>query len=172
MPLRLVYLIVTTVFAFLRLLPGSDRDKDIEILVLRHQLTVLQRQVAKPAFTSGDRFVLAGLLGLLPRGKLRHLALLVRPETVLRWHRDLLRRRDAAACTPRRRGRPRTFSSIRLLVLRLARENPSWGYRRIHGELAALGVTVAASTVWEFMKVYGIDPSPERQHTTWADFLP
>lgn len=171
MPLRLVYLIVTTVFAFLRLLPGSDRDKDIEILVLRHQLTVLQRQVAKPAFTSGDRFVLAGLLGLLPRGKLRHLALLVRPETVLRWHRDLLRRRDAVACTPRRRGRPRTLSSIRLLVLRLARENSSWGYRRIHGELAALGVTVAASTVWEILKVYGIDPSPERQHTTWADFL-
>nr|WP_260408641.1 integrase core domain-containing protein [Planomonospora venezuelensis] len=169
--LRLVYLIVTTVFAFLRLLPGSDRDKEIEILVLRHQLTVLQRQVSKPAFTSGDRFVLAGLLGHLSMGKLRHLALLVRPETILRWHRDLLRRRHAAACTPRRRGRPRTISSIRLLVLRLARENPSWGYRRIHGELVALGVTVAASTVWEIMKVHGIDPSPERQHTAWADCL-
>ncbi|WP_425312323.1 helix-turn-helix domain-containing protein [Planobispora rosea] len=77
----------------------------------------------------------------------------------------------AAACTPRRRGRPRTISSIRLLVLRLARENPCWGYRRIHGELAGFGVTVAASTVWEILKVHGIDPSPERQHTAWADFL-
>ncbi|WP_433441190.1 hypothetical protein [Nonomuraea sp. CA-141351] len=171
MLLRLVYLIVTIVFAFLRLLPRSDGDKEVEILVLRHQLTVLQRQVPKPAFTSGDRFVLAGLLGHLPMGKLRRLMLLVRPETILRWYRDLLRRRDAAACTPRRRGRPRTISSIRLLVLRLARENPCWGYRRIHGELAALGVTVAASTVWEMMKVHGVDPSPGRQHTAWADFL-
>ncbi|WP_344860420.1 hypothetical protein, partial [Planomonospora alba] len=89
MPLRLVYLIVTAVFAFLRLPPGNDHDKEIEILVLRHQLTVLQRQVSKPAFTSGDRFVLAGLLGLLPGDTLRHLALLARPETILRRHRDL-----------------------------------------------------------------------------------
>jgi transposase InsO family protein len=169
--LRLVYLTATTVFAFLRLLSGSDRDKEIEILVLRHQLTILQRQVAKPVFTSGDRFVLAGLLGRLPGDRLRHFTLLVRPDTILRWHRDLLRRRHAAACTPRRRGRPRTISSVRLLVLRLARENPSWGYRRIHGELVALGVTVAASTVWEILKGRGIDPSPERQHTAWADFL-
>ncbi|GAA2395632.1 hypothetical protein GCM10010404_61540 [Nonomuraea africana] len=149
MLLRLVYLTVTTVFAFMRLLPESDRDKEIEILVLRHQVAVLQRQVAKPALTPGDRFLLAGLLGHLSMDKLRHLTLLVRPETILRWHRDLLRRGHSAACTPRRRGRPRTISSIRLLVLRLARENPSWGYRRIHGELAALAITVAASTVWE-----------------------
>ncbi|MFC4062728.1 integrase core domain-containing protein [Planomonospora corallina] len=171
MLLRLVYLTVTTVFAFLRLLPGSERDKEIEILVLRHQLTVLQRQVPKPAFAPDDRFVLAGLLSRLSRDRIRYLTLLVRPETILRWHRDLLRRRDAAACTPRRRGRPRTISSIRLLVLRLARENPSWGYRRIHGELVALGVAVAASTVWEILKDHGIDPSPERRHTAWADFL-
>ncbi|GGL57816.1 hypothetical protein GCM10014719_69060 [Planomonospora parontospora subsp. antibiotica] len=127
--------------------------------------------MTKPAFTPGDRFVLAELLGHLSMGKLRHLALLVRPKTILRWHCDLLRRRDAAARTSRRRGHPRALSSIRLLVLRLARKNSSWGYRRIHGELAALGVTVAASTVWEIMKVHGIDPSPERQHTAWADFL-
>ncbi|MCW2890426.1 MAG: Integrase catalytic region [Streptosporangiaceae bacterium] len=155
----------------IRLLPRSDRDKEIEILVLRHQLTVLQRQVAKPSFTPDDRFLLAGLLHHLPMDKLRHLTLLVRPDTVMRWHRDLLRRRHAAACTPRRRGRPRTVRSIRALVLRLAQENASWGYRRIHGELAALGITVAASTVWEILKDHGIDPSPKRTATTWAEFL-
>ncbi|MEV0168067.1 hypothetical protein [Nonomuraea fuscirosea] len=98
----------------------------------------------------------------LPMDRLRHPALLVRPDTVLRWHRDLLRRRHAAAGAPGGRGRSRTVRSIRLLVLRLARENASWGYRRIHGELAALGIKVAASTVWEILKAHGIDPAPER----------
>jgi putative transposase len=89
----------------------------------------------------------------------------------LRWHRDLLKRRHAATCVPKRRGRPPTIRSIRTLVLRLARENASWGYRRIHGELAALGIQVAASTVWEILKEHGIPPAPERQSHTWADFL-
>lgn len=102
--------------------------------------------------------------------KLRHLLLLVRPDTLLRWHRDLLKRRHAATCVPKRRGRPPTIRSIRALVVRLARENASWGYRRIHGELAALGIKVAASTVWEILKEHGIPPAPEGQSTTWADF--
>jgi putative transposase len=169
--LRLAYLAATNTFALLRLLPMSDRDKDIEILALRHQLLVLQRQVSKPAFTDTDRAVLAGLLHHLPTNKLQHLLLLVRPETLLRWHRDLLKRRHAATCMPKRRGRPPTIRSIRALVLRLARENSSWGYRRIHGELAALGIMVAASTVWEILKEHGIPPAPERQNSTWADFL-
>ncbi|MET9249177.1 integrase core domain-containing protein [Nonomuraea sp. NPDC003709] len=171
MLLLLAYLTMRTAVSFLRLLPRTDRDKEIEILVLRHQLTVLRRQVAKPAFTPADRFLLAGLLHRLPMDKLRRLVLLVRPDTILRWHRDLLRRRHAAASALRRRGRPRTVRSIRLLVLRLARENTSWGYRRIHGELSALGIEAAASTVWEILKTHGIDPSPERTATTWAAFL-
>jgi putative transposase len=113
----------------------SNRDKDIEILALRHQLLVLQRQVGKPAFTDTDRAIHAGLLHHLPTGKLRRLLLLVRPDTIMRWHRNLLKRRHAATCAPKRRGRPPTVRSIRALVLRLARENSSWGYRRIHGEL-------------------------------------
>ncbi|MFF4828066.1 integrase core domain-containing protein [Streptomyces sp. NPDC001312] len=171
MLLRLAYLAVTNTFALLRLLPKSERDKDIEILALRHQLLVLQRQVGKPVFTDTDRAVLAGLLHHLPIDKLRQLLLLVRPDTILRWHRDLLKRRHAAHCAPRRRGRPPTVRSIRALVLRLARENSSWGYRRIHGELATLGVKVAASTVWEILREHGIPPAPERESTTWADFL-
>lgn len=171
MLLRLTYLAATNTLALLHLLSMSDRDKDIEILALRHQLLVLQRQVGKPTFTAADRAVLAGLLHHLPMDKLRHLLLLVRPDTILRWHRDLLKRRHAAAYVPKRRGRPPTVRSIRTLVLRLARENPSWGYRRIHGELAALGVKVAASTVWEILRAHGILPAPERQNTTWADLL-
>src|SRR5947209_17390162 len=130
----------------------SDRDKDIEILALRHQLLILQRQVGTPAFTPTDRMLLAGLLHRLPARKLRQLVLLVRPDTILRWHRDLLNRRHAATCKPKRRGRPPTVRSIRVLILRLARENPSWGYRRIHGELAILGIAIAASTVWEILR--------------------
>ncbi|SDD85739.1 Integrase core domain-containing protein [Streptomyces prasinopilosus] len=169
--LRLAYLAATNIFILLRLLPMSDREKDVEILALRHQPLILQRQVAKPAFTDTDRVVLAGLLHHLPREKLHHLLLLVRPDTILRWHRNLLRQRHAATCAPKRRGRPPTVRSIRALVLRLARENSSWGYRRIHGELAALGIKVAASTVWEILREHGIPPAPERQSTTWAAFL-
>ncbi|MEY9862949.1 transposase [Catenulispora sp. GAS73] len=160
-------------FAVLRLLPMSDRDKDAEILALRHQLAVLQRQLGsnRVRFAREDRAFLAALLKPLPRDSLRRLHLIVSPDTVLRWHRDLMRRRHANTCRPRRAGRPRTVASIRRLVLRLVRENPSWGYRRAHGELATLGIKIAASTVWEILKDEGIDPAPERTATTWAAFL-
>jgi hypothetical protein len=102
---------------------------------------------------------------------LRRVRLLVRPDTVLRWHRNLLARRHAARSRPHRTGRPRTLRSIRALVLRLARENPAWGYRRLHGELLVLGVRVAASTVWEILHEAGVDPAPERASSTWAAFL-
>ncbi|MEU4744350.1 integrase core domain-containing protein [Actinosynnema sp. NPDC023658] len=173
MLLRLAYLGVTNAFALLRLLPMSDRDKDTEILALRHQIMILERQLgnARPRFSPGDRAFLAALLHRLPADALRRLRLLVRPETVLRWHRDLPARRHAARSRPRRPGRPRTVRSIRLLVLRLARENPTWGYRRIHGELLVLGVKVAASTVWQILKDTGTDPTPQRTTTTWSAFL-
>ena len=173
MLLRLIYLSVTNVFALLRLLPVGDRDKDVEILALRHRITVLQRQLGttRPRLSPSDRAFLAALLHRLPRDVLGRFRLLVRPETVLRWHRDLLAHRHAARSRPGRPGRPRTIRSIRLLVLRLAQENPSWGYRRIHGELLVLGIKVAASTVWEILRQAGIDPVPERASATWADFL-
>lgn len=95
----------------------------------------------------------------------------VRPDTVLRWHRSLVARRHAAVSRPKRRGRPRPVRSVRDLVLRLVRENPSWGYRRVHGELLVLGVKIAASTVWEILREAGIDPAPERACSAWADFL-
>ena len=167
MLLRLVYLSVTYVFALLRLLAASDRDKDVEILVLRHQVAVLQRQLgtARPRFSLCDRAFLAALLHWLPRDGLSLVPLLARPETVLRWHRDLLARRHAARSRPNRPGQPRTVPSIRLLVLRLASDNPCWGYRRIHGELLVLGIRTAASTVWEILQQAGFDPAPERAST-------
>ncbi|MFF3495302.1 integrase core domain-containing protein [Streptomyces sp. NPDC002795] len=173
MLLRLAYLGMVNAFAMLRLLPMSDRDKAVEILALRHQITVLERQLGKQKvrFSPSDRAFLAALLHRLPRDVLRRLRLLIRPDTVLRWHRSLVTRRHAAASRRKRPGRPRTVHSIRALVLRLARENPHWGYRRIHGELLILGVKVAASTVWEILREAGIDPAPGRSSSTGADFL-
>ncbi|MFH9964930.1 hypothetical protein ACH4PR_26640 [Streptomyces mirabilis] len=137
--------------------------------MLRHQLAVLQRSSPKPAFTSGDRAVLAALLRLL--GKRHHSAmkLLVTPRTVLRWHAQLVAKKWTYP--PRRPGRPAKPEALRALVLRLARENDTWGYRRIHGELLALGWKVAASTVWEILQRAGIDPAPQRADRSWAKFL-
>jgi putative transposase len=104
--LRLPYLALTSVFTFIRLLPMSDTDKDIEILALRHQLVVLQRQFDKPRPTQPDRAFLAALLHRLSRRRLRQLHLIVSPDTVLRWHRDLLRRQHAKMPCPKRPGRP------------------------------------------------------------------
>jgi len=141
------------------------------ILALRHQLAVLQRQIDKPQLTPPDRAFLAALLHKVPRPTLRQLHLIVWPDTVLRWHRNLLRRRHARASRPKQPGRRPAVRSIRALVLRLARENPSWGYRRIHGELATLAIKVAPSTVWEILKTHGIQPAPHRDHLIWATFL-
>ena len=171
MLLRLPYLALTSVFTLIRLLPMNDVDKNIEILTLRHQLAILQRQIDRPRLTPPDRAFLAALLHRLPRPRLRQLHLIVSPDTVLRWHRDLLRRHHATASRPKRPGRPPTVRSIKRLVLRLANENASSGYRRVHGELAVLGVKVAPSTVWEILRNAGIDPVPERDRQSWAAFL-
>ncbi|MCW2945410.1 MAG: hypothetical protein JWR24_2127 [Actinoallomurus sp.] len=168
MLLRLAYVGVTDAFAVLRLLPMSNRDKDVEILTGRHQITVLERQLGneKVRLDPSDRAFLAALLRRLSLDTLHRLRLLVRPDTVLRWHRDLVARRHTAEPRPKRPGRPRTVRSVRALALRLARENPGWGYRRLHRELLVLGVKVAASTVWEILKEAGIDPAPERASST------
>ncbi|RAS69724.1 hypothetical protein C8D87_10123 [Lentzea atacamensis] len=171
---RFAYLAVSHAFAALWLLRMSNREKDVEILALRHELVVLRRQLddQRPRLRPEDRALLAALLVPLACAALHRFRLLVSPDTVLRWHRDLMRRRHARASVNRRGpGRPRTVASIRRLVLRLAAENLSWGYRRIHGELALLGVVIAASTVWEILKTAGVDPAPRRTTVTWADFL-
>ena len=122
-------------------------------------------------FTLADRAVLSTLPSSLPHGAMRRHQLLVGPNTILRWHWDLLTHRHAQRSRPKRSGRPRTIASIRQLILHLAHENPTWGYRRIHRELAVLGAKVVASKVWENQKDADIGAAPQRSSTTWAAFL-
>ena len=144
MCLRLLFLFVSRVFAWLRLSRRGQAWKSAEILLLRHQATVLQRQTrARPKMTWADRALIAALLELIPRGRRAGLRLIITPETVLRWRRDIVGRRWADKSQRKRPGRPATHRNITVLVVRLARENPGWGYRRIHGELAGLGIRVA-----------------------------
>jgi len=146
--------------------------KTAEILILRHQLAVLQRrQPRRTAVDWADRALFATLLGVIPRARRQRLRLLVTPDTILRCHRDIVRRRWAARSMSGKIGRPVTRRNIQALVLRLARENPEWGDRRIHGELAGLGVKIAASTIWEILRTNGIDPAPRRTNPTWSQFL-
>ena len=151
-----------------RLAVRSGRSKDLEIIVLRHQLTVLRRQVERPTVTDGDRTLLGAIAAALPKA-LRQ-GWIVTPETLLRWHRRRIARHWTQPPT-RRTGRPPTPVELSELILRLARETPTWGYRRIQGELLHLGHKIAKTTVWQILKDNGIDPSPNRSNVTWTGFL-
>jgi transposase InsO family protein len=164
--MRRFYGLARLVIDLLVLRGRRDRSKDAEILVLRHQLAVLQRQIARPRFEPDDRALLSGLARAV--GRDRSSNFLVTPATLLRWHRRLVVKRWTY---PHRPGRPSTAAETRQLILRLARENPTWGYRRIHGELTAVGITIAASTVWATLKKCGIDPAPHRSAESWTTFL-
>ena len=134
--------------------------------MLRHEGAVLRRQVDRPALRPPDRALLAGLSGLLERR--RRGRFFVQPETLLRWHRDLVRRKWIYAHRP---GRPSIPAGTVAIILRLARENPTGGYRRIQGELDRMGVVLAPSSVWAIWRRHGIDPSPMRTDPTWTEFL-
>jgi transposase len=171
--LKLVFLIATRAVSLLGLSRRESWWKDAEILMLRHQLAVAQREHprAHSRLTWPDRAWLALLAGTLPSGRLTAMRLIVTPGTIVRWHRDIVRRQWARRSRQGKPGRPPTSRNVRSVVLRLARENESWGYRRIHGELAGLGVTVAPSTVWQILKRAGIDPAPRRDGPGWPEFL-
>src|SRR5207302_10458169 len=162
----LVFLFVRRVLGLVRLGPKPD-DKDVEIAVLRHQLAVLHRQVVRPRYAPTDRLVLATLARLLPRE--RWSAFLVTPATLLRWHRELVRGRWTYAREPRRR--KGLDPALVELVLRLARENPRWGYLRISGECAKLGVKVSGTSVRNILRRHGLGPAPRRSGPTWTEFL-
>jgi putative transposase len=164
---RLAYLAVCRSVQLLALLARGDAAKDLEILVLRHQLSVLRRQAARPKLQPADRALLAAVSRLLPRS--RWSCFFVRPETLLRWHRRLV----AGAWTyPHRRiGRPRLDQELQQLIIRLARENPTWGYQRIMGELLRLDVQVSATAIRTTLRRHGLDPAPRRAATSWRAFL-
>jgi hypothetical protein len=144
----------------------TDRSKDAEILVLRHQVAVLHRQVPRPRFEPTDRALLTALSRVV--GHDRWSMFLMRPDTILRWHRRLVANHWAY---PHRPGRPSTAVETRQTIIRVARESPTWGYRRIHGELARPGITIAPSTVWAILKTAGIDPAPGQNAESWMTFL-
>ena len=162
MALRLIYQMFATLLGWIVLHTRSDTTKDIEILVLRHQLAVLQRRTPRPRIRWTDRALIAALTRLLPVR--RRLGLLATPATILRWHRQLITRRWTAQ--PVRPGRPAIPAGLRTLIVRLATENPTWGYRRIHGETIGLGYRIGASTIWTILRNAGIDPSPRRAGPT------
>src|SRR5437899_4635531 len=162
----LVFLLVGRALGLVGPGPKPD-DKDVEIAVLRHQLAVLKRQVARPRYAPTDRLILATLARLLPRE--RWSAVLVTPATLLRWHRELVRRRWTYA--RKARVHRRLDPALAELVLRLARENPRWGYLRICGECAKLGVRVSATSVRNILRRHGLGPAPRRGGPSCSEFL-
>ena len=163
---KLAYLTLCRSIQLLALLAPGDAAKELEILVLRHQLNVLRRQTPRPKLEPTDRALLAAISRVLPRS--RWSCFLVRPETLLRWHRRLV----AGAWTyPHQPGRPPLDEDIQQLIIRLARENPRWGYQRIRGELQQLGARVSATTIRTLLRRHGLDPAPRRVATTWRAFL-
>lgn len=167
MALSLLYRLVRRGFELIRVHRMDSVAKDAEILVLRHQLAVLRRQVARPRFSWSDRALVATLAKVVPRE--RWAAFLVTPETILRWHRALVRRRWTYP--HRRAGRPALPNETVELIVRLARENPRWGYLRIVGELKKLGVTVSKGSVATVLRLHGLPPAPRRAGPTWTEFL-
>jgi putative transposase len=162
----LCYLVLRCLLQLVVLRSRSDEFKELEIVVLRHELAVLRRQVRRPELSSADRALLAAASRLLPRSRWR--SFLVTPATLLRWHRRLVARRWTYES---RRGRPPIDGGIRALVLRLARENRRWGYQRIAAEISGLGLQVSATTVRKILCQAGLGPAGTRDGLSWRAFL-
>ena len=163
---RLAYLALCRSVQLLVLLARGDAAKDLEILVLRHQLTVLRRQVSRPRLEPSDRALLAAISRALPRG--RWPCFFVKPDTLLRWHRRLV----AGSWThAHQTGRPPLATHVQQLIVRLAAENPRWGYQRVQGELLRLGVQVSATAIRTTLRRHGLDPAPRRGNSAWRAFL-
>jgi putative transposase len=164
---KLTYLTLCRSMQLLVLLVRGDAAKDLEILVLRHQLAVLRRQTPRPPLEPADRALLAAVSRVLPRA--RWSCFFVKPDTLLRWHRRLV----AGSWTypHRQTGRPPLDQEVQQLIVRLAAENPRWGYQRIQGELLRLGVQVSATAIRSTLRRHGLDPAPRHASKTWRAFL-
>jgi putative transposase len=167
--ISVVYLLVRCLLGCLMVLTRHQVSKDAELLVLRHENAVLRRQIGRVRCQPGDRLWLAALSRLVPRRR-RGQVFMVTPATLLTWHRRLVARKWDYT-SRRRPGRPSTAAAIRKLVIRMATDNPTWGHRRVQGELVRLGHPIAASTVWQILHAAGIGPAPRRTGPTWKQFL-
>jgi len=166
---KVIYVLTCRTLSLAVLVFRGDLAKDAELLVLRHENAVLRRQAGRERYEPADRAWFAALARLVPRRR-RAEVFPVTPATLLAWHRRLMARKFGTS-KRRKPGRPPVHRSIARLVVRLARENPLWGHRRMHGELIKLGVKVAPSTVREILRAAGIDPAPRRSGPTWRQFL-
>jgi len=164
-----LYLLTCRLLGCLMVLARREVSKDAELLVLRHENAVLRRQTGRVRYQPGDRLWLAALSQLIPRRRWGEV-FTVTPATLLAWHRRLVTRKWDYS-SRRRPGRPATPATIRKLVIRMATENPTWGHRRVQGELVKLGHRIAASTVWQILHDAGIGPAPRRTGPTWKQFL-
>jgi putative transposase len=162
----LCYVVLRRVLRLAALRVRSNDFKELEIVVLRHELAILRRRTRRPALTWTDRLFLAAASRLLPRARWR--SFIVTPATLLRWHRRLVAKRWTYA---RRAGRPPIRREIRALVFRLARDNPRWGYQRIVGELKGLGMVISATTVRSWLRAAGLGPAGTRGGMTWREFV-
>jgi putative transposase len=164
---KLAYLALCRSIQLIALLARGDATKDLELLVLRHQLAILRRQTPPPRLEPADRALLAAVSRVLARD--RWSCFFVTPATLLRWHRRLV----AGVWTYPHRGtgRPPLDQELQQLIVRLARENPRWGYQRIKGELQRLGVHVSATAIRTTLRRHGLDPAPRRASSTWRAFL-
>ncbi len=167
MALSFLYLITRRLLGLLLGRFQTEHAKDVQIAVLRHQLEVLRRQVKRPEFRPSDRALLAVLSQALPRW--RWSVFLVTPDTILRWHRRLVTRKWTQP--DHRCGRRPLADHVVTLILRLAQENPRWGYQRIQGELKKLGIRVSATTIRTVLLGNGLRPAPRRASVTWRAFL-
>jgi hypothetical protein len=165
----LLYAVVRLLLDLALLRCRSVTTRDLELLALRHEVRVLRRRTKRIAWRPGDRLVLTALSRCLPRANWQTFP--VRPETLLRWHRELVRRKWAAFGRRRGPGRPPLPPVCRDLVLRLATENPRWGYQRLHGELLKLGYRVSATAIRSLLRRHGVPPAPRRAARTWRAFL-
>jgi transposase len=164
-----LYLLARCLLGSLMVLARREVSKDAELLVLRHENAVLRRQVSRVRYQEADRVWLAALSRFVPRCRWGEV-FAVTPATLLAWHRRLVTRKwDYTSW--RRPGRPPTAAAIRKLVIRIAMDNPTWGHRRVQGELVKLGHPIASSTVWQILHAAGIGPAPRRAGPTWKQFL-